>query len=139
MPKPPNFLFIITDQQRHDHLSCAGNPLLRTQHIDQLAGRGVRFENFYVASAVCMPNRASIMTGRMPSSHGVRFNGIPLSRDAVTFVDLLRANGYRTGLVGKAHLQNVTDLVSAYPGVDAAGFPLCVTLKTTQESIHNVL
>ena len=121
MLKPPNFLFIITDQQRHDHLSCAGNPLLRTQHIDQLAGRGVRFENFYVASAVCMPNRASIMTGRMPSSHGVRFNGIPLSRDAVTFVDLLRANGYRTGLVGKAHLQNVTDLVSAYPGVDAAG------------------
>ncbi|MBT6273180.1 MAG: sulfatase-like hydrolase/transferase, partial [Chromatiales bacterium] len=106
----PNFLFIITDQQRHDHLGCAGNPLLLTPNIDSLAKGGVRFENFYVASPICMPNRSSIMTGRMPSSHGVRFNGIPLSLDSVTFVDVLRAAGYSTALLGKSHLQNFTDL-----------------------------
>lgn len=110
----PNFLFIITDQLRHDHLSCAGNSVLRTPHIDSIAERGVRLENFYVASAVCMPNRSSIMTGRMPSLHGVRFNGIPLARESVTFVDLLRAAGYRTGLIGKSHLQNVTDVPAGY-------------------------
>ena len=106
----PNFLFIITDQQRHDHLGCAGNATVRTPHIDGIARRGVRFENFYVESPICMPNRASIMTGRMPSSHGVRFNGIPLARDSTTFVDVLRAGGYATALIGKSHLQNYTDL-----------------------------
>ena len=55
-----------------------------------------------------MPNRASLMTGRMPSVHGVRSNGIPLSMNSVTFVDLLRDAGYRTALIGKSHLQNFT-------------------------------
>jgi arylsulfatase A-like enzyme len=130
----PNFLFIITDQQRHDHLSCAGNELLRTPNIDGLAAGGVRFENFYVASAVCMPNRASIMTGRMPSLHGVRFNGIPLSRNSVTFVDLLRSAGYRTALLGKSHLQNVTDVPSAYPHPDSSGSDLPNTLREARMS-----
>ena len=108
MTQRPNFVFIITDQHRADHLGCYGNPVLRTPHIDSLAARGTRFDRFYVANPVCMPNRASLMTGRMPSLHGVRHNGIPLSRDHVTFVELLAAAGYRTGLVGKSHLQNFT-------------------------------
>ena len=108
MAKRPNFLFIITDQHRADHLGCYGNPVLRTPNIDGLAARGTRFDRFYVANPVCMPNRASLMTGRMPSLHGVRHNGIPLSQDHVTFVELLAAAGYRTGLVGKCHLQNFT-------------------------------
>ena len=112
----PNFLFVITDQHRHDHLGCAGNQILKTPNIDGLARTGTQFENFYVASAICMPNRASIMTGRMPSLHGVRFNGIPLSRDAVTFVDLLRSAGYETALIGKSHLQNFTEREATYKG-----------------------
>ena len=56
-----------------------------------------------------MPNRATLMTGRMPSVHGVRHNGIPLSRQSTTFVELLRAFGYATALIGKAHLQNIGD------------------------------
>ena len=51
-----------------------------------------------------------MMTSRLPSAHGVRCNGIPLNKDAVTFVDLLRAAGYRTSLAGKCHLQNMTDM-----------------------------
>src|SRR4051812_28818999 len=104
----PNFLLFITDQHRADFLGCYGHPVLRTPHIDSIAARGTAMDKFYVASPVCMPNRASLMTGRMPSAHGVRANGIPLSRDSVTFVDLLAAAGYRTALVGKSHLQNFT-------------------------------
>ncbi len=102
----PNVLLIITDQQRADHLGCYGNPVLRTPNIDTLAAQGRRFSRCYVANPICMPNRASLMTGRMPSLHGVRHNGIPLSHEHVTFVELLAAAGYRTALVGKSHLQN---------------------------------
>ena len=107
--KRPNFLMIVTDQQRADYLGCAGHPILKTPHIDGIAARGVRFDRFYVANPVCMPNRATLMTGRMPSLHGVRHNGIPLSLSENTFVDLMRHEGYRTGLIGKSHLQNMTD------------------------------
>ena len=104
----PNFILIVTDQQRADHLGCYGNRVLRTPNIDRLAASGTRFDAFHVASPVCMPNRATLMTGRMPSLHGVRSNGIPLSLDHVTFVELLAAAGYKTVLVGKSHLQNMT-------------------------------
>jgi len=110
MPKRPNFILFITDQQRADHLGCYGNTINQTPHIDSLAARGTRFDRAYVACPVCMPNRASLMTGRMPSSHGVRHNGIPLSLGATTFVGLLRAAGYRTALLGKSHLQNFEGL-----------------------------
>src|SRR5205807_9242294 len=104
----PSFLLFITDQHRADYLGCYGHPVLRTPHIDSIAARGTRFERFYVATPVCMPNRATLMTGRMPSLHRVRSNGIPLSLAANTFVDALRASGYATALVGKSHLQNFT-------------------------------
>jgi arylsulfatase A-like enzyme len=102
----PNILLFITDQHRVDYLGCSGHPVLRTPHIDSIAARGTFFERFYVATPVCMPNRATLMTGRMPSVHGVRSNGSPLSLLSNTFVDALRAAGYATALVGKSHLQN---------------------------------
>ena len=110
MTKRPNFLFIITDQHRADHLGCYGNPIVQTPHIDAIAAKGARWDRFYVANPICMPNRASIMTGRMSSVHGARHNGIPLSRNHTTFVELLRDAGYRTGLIGKSHLQSFTGL-----------------------------
>jgi arylsulfatase A-like enzyme len=108
--KRPNFLFFITDQHRVDYLGCYGHPVLKTPHIDSIAARGTRFERFYVATPVCMPNRATLMTGRMPSVHGVRSNGSPLSLQSNTFVDALRAAGFATALVGKSHLQNFSDI-----------------------------
>lgn len=105
----PNILLIIADQLRADHLGCYGNDIIRTPHIDSLSRRGVTFDRFYVASPICMPNRATLMTGRMPTLHGVRSNGIPLLQRNVTFAELLRAHGYRTGLIGKSHLQNILD------------------------------
>ena len=115
MSKPPNFLFIITDQQRADHLGAYGNAIVGTPHIDALARDGFRAERFYVTTPICMPNRASFMTGRMPSLHGVRHNGIELSLEETTFVDVLREAGYRTALVGKAHLQNITGAPAQWP------------------------
>lgn len=113
MAKKPNFLFIITDQHRADHLGCYDNTVVRTPNIDGLAARGTRFERFYTATPICMPNRATLMTGRMPSLHGSRHNGIPLSMHATTFVDIMRAAGYDTALVGKCHLQSISDALPA--------------------------
>ena len=112
MTKRPNFLFIITDQHRADHLGCGGNPVVRTPNIDGIAAKGTMWDRFYVANPICMPNRASIMTGRMCSAHGARHNGIPLSKDHTTFVELLRDAGYRTALIGKSHLQSFTGLTA---------------------------
>lgn len=103
-----NVLLFISDQHRADHLGCYGNAIVRTPHIDRIADGGTRFERFYVATPICMPNRATLMTGRMPSLHGVRHNGIPLSQSATTFVEVLAAAGYRTALIGKSHLQSIS-------------------------------
>ncbi|MFY0610231.1 MAG: sulfatase-like hydrolase/transferase [Hyphomicrobiaceae bacterium] len=125
MTKKPNFLFIITDQHRADHLGCYGNPIVQTPNIDAIAGNGRRWERFYVANPICMPNRASIMTGRMSSLHGARHNGIPLSKDQTTFVELLKDAGYATGLIGKSHLQSFTGLpaTNQYTPVDGLHTP----------------
>ena len=104
---PMNVLLVMTDQQRADHVGFGGHPLVRTPHLDALARRGRRFERCHVANPICMPNRATILTGRMPSIHGTRQNGIPLDWNANTFVRVLRSAGYDTTLVGKAHFQNM--------------------------------
>ena len=110
MSKRPNFLFIITDQQRADWLGCYGHPVLKTPNIDAIAARGTRFDNFHTASPVCMPNRASLLTGRYPSVHGLRYNGCVLPESARTFVDVLSDAGYNTAAIGKSHLQPFTDM-----------------------------
>ncbi|MEM7325147.1 MAG: sulfatase-like hydrolase/transferase, partial [Actinomycetota bacterium] len=68
--------------------------------------RGTVFENAWVANPVCMPNRSSIMTGRLPSAHGVIFNDRSLEWGAATHVRQFREAGYRTALIGKSHLQH---------------------------------
>ncbi len=110
MSDRPNFLFIITDQHRVDHLGCNGHPVLKTPNIDSIAAKGTKFDRFYVATPVCQPNRSTLLTGRMPSLHGVRSNGIPLDMRSSTFTEAMRRNGYATALVGKSHIQNMTGL-----------------------------
>ncbi len=108
MSERPNFLFFITDQHRADYLGCAGHPIVKTPNIDAIAARGVRFDNFHVATPVCMPNRASLLTGRYPSAHGLRYNGGDLSYRASTFTQVLRLGGYKTAAIGKSHVQPMT-------------------------------
>ncbi|WP_114966439.1 sulfatase [Alkalilacustris brevis] len=125
----PNFLYLITDQHRADWLGCYGHPLVKTPNIDRIASMGTRYENFHVASPVCMPNRASLLTGRHPSTHGLRYNGCVLSHRANTFVDLLRANGYLTASIGKSHLQPFTDYEPTIHDTPPADDPLAEAWK----------
>ena len=102
-PGPPNVLFVLTDDHRHDHLGCAGHPVLKTPHIDALAARGVRFANAFVTTSICAASRASIFTGRYEIAHGYTFGTPPLSAGLVaeSYPAVLRRAGYRTGFVGK--------------------------------------
>jgi uncharacterized sulfatase len=100
-PARPNLLFLLTDDQRDDQLSCAGHPVLRTPHIDTLAARGTRFRNAFVTTAICAASRATILTGLHEGSHRFTFGTPPLAADMPTYPALLRAAGYRTGFVGK--------------------------------------
>lgn len=66
-----NIVFILTDDQGPWAMGCAGNEEIRTPNLDKLAADGMRFENFFCTSPVCSPARASLLTGRIPSAHGV--------------------------------------------------------------------
>lgn len=105
--KQPNFLFLITDQHRADHTGFGGNSEIQTPQLDALAQRSVRFDRAYVANPICMPNRSTILTGRQPSVHGTRCNGVSLDPSNETFVRVLAEAGWRTALIGKGHFQNM--------------------------------
>lgn len=102
--KRPNILFLMADEFRHDCLSAAGHPLLKTPHLDRLAQSGIRFTNAYAASPVCSPSRATLFTGRYPHVHGVTRNGLGTARGEVGLPRLLARHGYTTYMVGKLHL-----------------------------------
>jgi arylsulfatase A-like enzyme len=99
----PNILLLVTDDQRADSLSCAGNPVLKTPNIDVLANNGVRFRNSFATTAICMSSRASILTGMYTRVHGVDDFIKPLPTDLFqqSYPMQLRRAGYRTGFIGK--------------------------------------
>lgn len=104
--KPLNLLFIITDQQRWDAMGCAGNPILKTPNLDQLARDGARFTAFYSACPVCVPARTAILTGRSLESNRVLSNGDVHREDAApfpSFDQILLRDGYRGEYHGKYH------------------------------------
>jgi arylsulfatase A-like enzyme len=111
----PNFILIVADDLGYGDLGVTGSKQIATPHIDSLAADGVRFTNAYVASPVCAPSRAGLMTGKHPASFGFRDNlapvqpghdpecvGLPL--DQTTLAERLKSHGYTTGLIGKWHL-----------------------------------
>ncbi len=100
----PNFVFILTDDQRHDTLSCTGHPLVHTPRLDRLAREGALFENAFVTTSLCSPSRASFLTGQYAHRHGIRDNSTPLPDDVRTFPRLLQVHGYRTAFLGKWHM-----------------------------------
>lgn len=100
----PNILWVFTDQQTWNALSCAGNPNLFTPNMDRLAQRGIRFSNCSCASPVCGPSRASMVTGRMPHESGVHFNGETPDPSVPSMGEVFREAGYQTYWSGKWHL-----------------------------------
>jgi arylsulfatase A-like enzyme len=108
-----NVVFILTDDQGPWAMGCAGNPEIRTPNLDRLAAAGMRFENFFCASPVCSPSRASFFTGRIPSQHGVhdwiKEGNIPPDpveylAGLTCYTDILARHGYACGMSGKWHL-----------------------------------
>lgn len=124
-PERPNVIVIVTDDQGTLDTHLYGSEDLITPHMDALARRGVRFTQFYAASAVCAPSRAALMTGRYPLRAGVPSNaeshpsqfgsGAGLPAEQVTLAEVLREAGYRTAHFGKWHL-------GTRPGPNGQGF-----------------
>jgi arylsulfatase A-like enzyme len=109
--KQPNILFIMTDQQHANMMSCAGNKLLSTPTMDSIARNGVRFTKAYAANPVCVPSRTSMATGMMPNRLGAHGNGAGMRIEAVpsevnehSMGKLMKAAGYDTFYGGKVHM-----------------------------------
>ncbi len=100
-----NILFITTDQMRYDAIGCNGGEVARTPVIDGLAARGINYSRAHNQNVVCMPARATIVTGQHVSTHGVWMNGVCLPDDTPTVAHHLVDHGYRTALLGKAHFE----------------------------------
>lgn len=103
----PNLLFVYADQHRADTLGCAGNDIVVTPHLDRLAAEGVRFDHAWTESPICQPARASLLTGRYPSDHGVLGNFAGDCRpEWDTFPRRLQEAGYATASIGKTHFSS---------------------------------
>lgn len=105
MTPTPSFVVIVTDEMPAFAAHYRGHDTVSTPNLDRLAARSTDYRRCFVANPICMPNRASMLTGLLPSAHGTRVNGIPLRRDAETFTERLRLAGYHTAAVGKLHHQ----------------------------------
>ncbi len=101
--KHPDIVVVMVDQMRADCLSCAGHPDVATPHLDRLAAEGVRFTAAYSPNPLCMPARASFLTGRHCSEHGQWRNEGRLPVERWNLLKPLRKAGYRTCQVGKSH------------------------------------
>ena len=104
----PNIVFVLVDDQRNTSLGCAGHPQIKTPVIDRLAARGVRFENAFTQTPICMASRANLFTGLTTTTHGYHANpSTPVRKEdlATSFPTLLRQAGYQTGFYGKQHVR----------------------------------
>src|SRR6478736_7217853 len=112
----PNVIVIITDDQRWDALSIAGNQHLKTPNIDRLGNEGVYFKNYFCTTSLCSPSRASILSGLYAHSHGVLNNFTEYPNELPSFPRALQSAGYTTGYIGKYHMGEEND--EKRPGFD---------------------
>ncbi|MFA9478586.1 sulfatase [Phycisphaerales bacterium AB-hyl4] len=118
----PNLLLVFADQLRADAVGCYGNEVVRTPTIDALARQGVRAQHCFANYPCCGPMRASMLTAVDASRHGVIANDLAIRTDLPTLGTTLRDAGYRTGYVGKWHLDGVPRSKYTPPGPRRLGF-----------------
>jgi arylsulfatase A-like enzyme len=136
----PNIVFILADDWGWGDLGCYGNKQIRTPNLDRLAAEGTLFKQFYVASAVCSPSRASFMTGRFTNRHGIhshlRLKACNLQRGLPAYLNpqqpmlprLLKEAGYATAHFGKWHLTSPDEISAPLPtayGIDDHRITVC--------------
>lgn len=111
-PRKPNFILIVTDDQRWDMMGVvqreqgdrARFPFLRTPNLDRIAAEGVRFRNAFVVNSLCAPSRATFLTGNYGHVNGIVNNHTPFPAGNATWSTGLRKAGYRTAYIGKWHM-----------------------------------
>ena len=107
MQEKPNILMIFTDQQRWDTLASYGNTEIKTPNLDRLAQEGALFETAVTPCPLCMPARASVMTGKTNSALGCMENIYPRDVDnRETIAGILSGEGYHCQAIGKMHFSN---------------------------------
>ncbi len=121
--KRPNIIIFFADDLGYGDLQCYGHPTIRTPNLDKMAKEGVQLTSFYVASSVCSPSRAALLTGKYPSNAGVTkvFNnktetGLPLKE--ITIAEGLKSVGYSTDIIGKWHLGSQPEFLPMNQGFD---------------------
>lgn len=109
----PNILFIMTDDHAQAALSSYGNTIIRTPNLDRIGAEGVRFTEAFVTNSLCLPSRATYLTGLYSHAHGLVTNGAesnftnePALNNRATYPNMLRRVGYHTGVVGKWHVNS---------------------------------
>jgi len=112
----PNVVFILTDDQRWDHMSCAGHAFLKTPNLDRIAAEGAHFKNMFVTTSLCSPSRASFLSGLYAHTHGVVNNFTDYPSRLTSFPMRLREQGYQTAYIGKWHMGEKSD--EKRPGFD---------------------
>lgn len=103
MMRKPNIIYFMSDQHNASVLGCAGDPYVKTPHMDKLAASGTMLENCYTNSPLCGPSRASMLSGLLPSETGIYNNMQCLPSDKATFAHALSVAGYETVLSGRMH------------------------------------
>lgn len=109
--RKPNIIFIMADDLGYGDLGCYGQKRIKTPNLDQLASEGLRFTQCYSGSTVCAPSRACLMTGLNTGHARIRGNkNVPLTPEDLTVAEILKKNGYSTGIIGKwgLGLENTT-------------------------------
>lgn len=121
----PNIIIFLTDDLGYGDLSCYGNPIIKTPHIDKFATEGVRLTDCHSAGTVCSPSRAAILTGRNPYRSGFFYiagRDTHLKTEEITIAELLREEGYETSFWGKWHLSALEKDKRDEPGPGDQGF-----------------